>query len=343
MFSQGRAILIGVDKYHSHYLPGLPAAVNDVKAIESILTDQNYCGYQSENVKVLIGSHANLVNIRKTFKDINSDEHTTLFIYFSGHVGRIWENNRWQVYLCPQDANPNDLENTALSGEEFLALLNHILAKKIIVILDACHAGGIPIKSTNGFANWKPGLPKSFYEHLSKGNGRVLILSSKEDQPSYIRGKLSLFTTHLVKALQGNAAIRGNGYIHILDVFDYVNDSVSKEEPNQTPILKADNLDSNFPIAFNINIKNQTKSTPAIVLEIREHIILDTRRGAKELSDYLSKQSDHSEKRDEVDLIRSALEKVLQDAELFGWDENSRTAMRRIIFRLLRICTEIGY
>jgi len=51
---------------------------------------------------------------------------------------------------------------------------------------------------------WKAGLPETYYEALSRGSGRVVIASSKEEQISYVRllGELSLFTYHLREALQ---------------------------------------------------------------------------------------------------------------------------------------------
>lgn len=120
-------------------------------------------------------------------------------------------------------------------------------------MLDACHAAGsAQLKGTGGAWAWKVGLPETYYAALSQGSGRVVIASSKGDQRSYVRqqGDLSLFTYHLLSALNGGAAIRGDGMIRVLDVYHHVSDGVQREHADQTPILKVHDMDLNFPLAL---------------------------------------------------------------------------------------------
>lgn len=124
-------------------------------------------------------------------------ELSPVFIYFSGYGGRAMENGAWCTYLCPQGADPDDLPHTAIPGHEFSALLAAIPARKLLVMLDACHAAGsAELKAADGTVVWKAGLPDDYYEALTQGSGRVVIASSKEDQFSYVRpqGDLSVFT-----------------------------------------------------------------------------------------------------------------------------------------------------
>ena len=75
------------------------------------------------------------------------------------------------------------------------------------------------------------------------------LLSRKTTTVACPQGDLSLFTHHLRDALGGKAAVRGDGLIHVLDVFHYVNEAVQADEHKQTPILKVKDLDLNFAIA----------------------------------------------------------------------------------------------
>jgi hypothetical protein len=249
------AFLVGVGNYEHQKFANLPATIRDVKSISALLADPDRCGYPSDQIQTITGPDAKADTIRKALQSLaqstNSD--STVFIYFSGHGGRARENRQWRTYLCPREADPDDLANTAISGDEFSAALAAIPARRLLVILDACHAGGsADLKAADGTLVWKSGLPEDYYEALSQGSGRVVIASSKAAQYSRVRpeGDLSLFTYHLRDALNGKAAVRGDGLIHVLDVFHYVNEAVQADEPEQTPILKVEDLDLNFPIAL---------------------------------------------------------------------------------------------
>jgi hypothetical protein len=245
------------------------------------------------------------------------------------------------------------LAHTAISGEEFSSLLATIPAGKLLVMLDACHAAGsASLKAADGTLVWKDGLPDTYYEALSQGSGRVVIASSKEDQFSYVRpqGDLSLFTHHLREALGGKAAVRGDGLIHVLDVFHYVNEAVSRDEPKQVPILKVKDLDLNFPIALD---RGGKVAGPAItvtpIVSIREQIVRDPIGGAKALSDCLATRPEPAlsaaegwaAKRNEVDLKRADLECIQHDLDLFGPNPSDQAAKNRAVYFLLHVCLEL--
>jgi hypothetical protein len=318
------ALLIGVGNYIHPRYANLPATVYDVQAIATILTDPDHCGYPQGKVQTITGEKATAANIRAAIESLaqSTTPQSTIFIYFSGHGGRALENGVWRAYLCPREADPDDLAHTAIPGDEFSSLLAAIPAQKMLVILDACHASGsADLKGTDGTMAWKAGLPDDYYEALSQGSGRVVIASSKEDQYSYVReqGDLSLFTWHLREALSGKAAVRGDGLIHVLDVFHYVNEVVQADEPRQVPILKVKDLDLNFPIALDrggkgAGVASAIGATP--VVDIREQIVRDPISGASALSEYLKTRPEWDGKRNEVDLKRADLERIQHDLDL---------------------------
>jgi CheY-like chemotaxis protein len=254
-FRDAYALLIGVGDYTHPRFASLPATIHDAWAIETVLTDPDRCGYPGDNVQVITGPEATAANIRTVLKTLvkSTNLESTVFVYFSGHGGRAQENDAWCVYLCPNGADPDDLPSTAISGNEFSDLIAAIPARKLLVMLDACHAAGsADLKKVDGTLLWKASLPNDYYETLSQGSGRVVIASSKEDQFSYIRQQddLSLFTWHLLEGLKGAAAVREDGVIRVLDLFHYVSQQVKSEQPNQEPILNAKDMDDNFPIAL---------------------------------------------------------------------------------------------
>ena len=345
-FPNSHALLIGVgDHMHSRFA-SLPATVRDALAVAAVLTEPTRCGYPPDSVQLVTGEEATAANIRAALMSLaeSTNSQSTVFLYFSGHGGRALENGNWRTYLCPREANPDDLVQTAISGDEFSTLLAAIPARKLLVMLDACHAAGsADLKATDGNIVWKAGLSDDYFEALSQGSGRVVIASSKAEQVSYVRGELSLFTQHLVQALNGKAAVRGDGLIHVLDVFHYVNEAVQTDEPKQVPILKVKDLDLNFAIALDRGGKG-VGLAPAVpdIAAIREQIVRDPIAGAKALSDYLATRPGLSAKRNEVDLKRSDLERTRHDLELFGPNDSDKAAWNRGVFFLLRVCLELA-
>jgi hypothetical protein len=346
---ESHALLVGVGEYPHPRFASLPATVRDAQAITAVLTAPARCGYPSANVRVLTGEQATATNIRTDLKALaeSTTPETTVFVYLSGHGGRALEGGVWRTYLCPREADPDNLAQTAISGDELSALLAAIPARKLLVMLDACHAAAsAELKAADGTAIWKAGLPDGYYESLSHGSGRVVIASSKEDQFSYVRkqGDLSLFTWHLCEALSGKAAVRGDGLIHVLDVFHYVNEAVQADEPKQVPILKVKDLDLNFPIALDRGGKG-TGVGPTVgampLTGIREQIVRDPIGGAKALSEYLKTRPERSGIRNEVDLKRADLERIQHDLDLFGPNPSDQAAKNRAVYFLLRTCVEL--
>lgn len=250
-----QALVIGVGDYIAPGFADLPATLNDAIAVSAMLRDPQFCGYPADNVRTLLGEQATLENLRLALGELarRSVLAETTLVYFSGHGGRAYEDASWHAYLCPRGADPDSLASTALSAEEFSQALATIGGQRLVVMLDSCFASGAAeLKSASSATHWKTGWADSNYMMLSQGSGRVIIASSKEGQVSYVReqGDLSLFTYHLLAALGGKAAIRGDGLIHVLDVFDYLSTAIPQDNPAQEPILKVQNADANFPIAL---------------------------------------------------------------------------------------------
>lgn len=252
---QFHALLVGVGDYESSDFPNLPVTVFDAEAVAAVLLDPDYCGYPEANMRTLLGEQAHIEAIRTALRNLarGSALAETIIVYFSGHGGQAYIDEAWQAYLCPRGANVSDLPGTAISATELSKALGAIAAKRLVVILDMCFAGGAAEPKSRLLAGrWKTGWSDDEYDVLSRGSGRVIIASSKEDQVSYVRrqGDMSVFTYHLVQALRGGAAIRDDGLIRVLDTYSYVSDAVQGDEPSQEPVLKAHNLAGNFPLAL---------------------------------------------------------------------------------------------
>jgi hypothetical protein len=104
---------------------------------------------------------------------------------------------------CRTDADLGDLSNTAMSSDELVSRLDAIQTARQVILIDACHAGGIG--SSKSARQELKGFGKSGFDALSQGSGRVLLTSSRPDELSgiLIGARNSIFTTALVEALEG--------------------------------------------------------------------------------------------------------------------------------------------
>jgi tetratricopeptide (TPR) repeat protein len=248
------ALVVGIANYQNiNKLP--PTVLKDARDIYDLLIDPNYCGYKKRNVKLLLDSQATLDALRKELAKLSArcKEDSTVFIYISSHGGSIEKGAYAGEYILTVDTDNTTEESvarTALSGAEFTQALRSIKARKIVVVFDCCHSGGIGHPKNLAATTIKAGLPESYYEQLQTGRGRVIMASSRSTEVSWIMPSddNSLFTKHLLEGLKGGAPNSGN-YILILDLFSYLQPKVTAEEPNQHPILKLE-IEDNFPVAL---------------------------------------------------------------------------------------------
>lgn len=154
------------------------------------------------------------------------------------------------------DTDLADIERTSISSDEFAQALSQIKAKRVLVFIDACHAGGSAVSKTltDGKGHeFKSGYSSNTFAKLATGSGRALIASCRADEVSAVfsGARNSVFTTALLAGLQGAADKSGSGFIKLFDLFNYVVEEVPKQIPDeQHPIFKADNLELNFAIAL---------------------------------------------------------------------------------------------
>jgi hypothetical protein len=338
------ALLIGIGNYQDKRINPLPSTINDVRELARVLTDPALCGYLHQNVTVLADEVATATKIRSELKKIarvvTSD--STVLVHFSGHGGSFERRGKSKTYLCPWDADADQLDGTSVSGEEFSDLLSSIKARKVLITLDTCHAGGSATLRETVIASWSEGLEDSYLKTLAQGSGRVVMASCKADQFSYNTANetYGLFTWHLLEGLKGAASVYKDGFVRVLDLYYYVSLQVKGDQPRQEPILQAKDLDDNFAIALATASETTTTMAPEIST-IREKVVMDPAAGALALSVYLSSNSDWSSTRLRVDEQRARIKEDEDNIELFGPDPATVIDKRRAIFYLLKVCLQL--
>jgi len=247
------ALVVGVANYrHINKLP--PTVLKDAQDVHDLLVDPRHCAYLPDHVRLLLDDKATRAALRQALADLaaRSNATSTVFVYFSSHGGRIASGPHAGEYVLPVDVDGRSVESfaeTAISGAVFTEALHAIRARKVVVVFDCCHAGGIG-RPKGGAAPEVKALPESYYEALMAGRGWLILASSRSTESSYVLpgAQNSLFTQHLLAGLQGGIP-SDDGLIRVFDLFEYLQPRVTGDQPHQHPIFKAE-LEENFPIAL---------------------------------------------------------------------------------------------
>lgn len=231
-FVHGYALLIGVGQCAEPTF-SLPVTIKDSQALHQILIDSNLCAYPNseQHVRLLYNQSATQQAILEglTWLKIQAaaDPEATVLVYYSGHC---WlEPNRERHYLIPHDFDPYDWRGTALSADNFSQALRQIPAKRLLTILNCCPAAET---AAPGGDQTEPRLPKGIIatadiKELSdalKRDGRVVFTACQSGQTSWIRpdNTMSIYTHHLIEALQGAASSPGATDVTVLDLANYL-------------------------------------------------------------------------------------------------------------------------
>jgi Caspase domain len=237
LFNQGYALLVGVGQCTDATL-SLPVTVQDMQALRQILVNPALCAYpdNDQHIQLLHDQSATKAGILDSLTQLRdrvaADPEATVIVYYSGHG---WlEQSTDCYYLIPHDFDRYEWRDTALSASDFNQALQNIKAKRLLVILDCCHAAGIgtakdviaPLQLPKGVVPIAD--PKGVLDALSQGEGRVVFTSCRGDEQSWIRqdNTLSVYTHHLIEALQGAASQAGATEVTVFDLANHLGQAV---------------------------------------------------------------------------------------------------------------------
>lgn len=270
-FTNGYALLIAVNEnLISNY--ALPTVARDAAALCAVLVHPDRCAYPEANVRLVSGAKATRAGIRQGLlwlkERIVADRsgNATAIIYYSGH-GVVNSGDK-RYYLLPYDTK-YPIGDSLLPATEIANEIQAVRPRRLLVIFDCCHAGGMGVKGGDPFAGF--GLRKSAAPvrsegetKLTQGQGRAVLSSSRASESSYVREdrKMSIFTYHLVEALTGYARQDGEPHILVSDLMSYVSRKVPQSAKkaynmSQTPVYEFSG--ENFPVAMALGGAGVTK------------------------------------------------------------------------------------
>jgi hypothetical protein len=132
----------------------------------------------------------------------------------------------------------------------------------MVVVLDCCHAEGVGLLRDAEGNMLREGLSEDYLSRLAAGAGRVVLAAAgSTEYASDGSGRNGLFTGHLLAGLRGGAG--GNdAFIHIFDLYNYIQPRVVNASPTQNPVFKAE-LREDFTVAMRLGGRGDGPLPPA--------------------------------------------------------------------------------
>ncbi len=250
------ALLIGVGA-------DLPASVRDAQAIATLLKDPKIAGYPEENIQLLTEGEATREHILKAFDTLieKADENASVLLFYSGHGGTYTDNdilelenkhdqlkpeelNQSHYYWVPNNFDAKNYSTTWVLATELKEKLKALKTRRLIMMLDCCHAEGMTKSSPNlSKSNLKERLtnPEGMIHKIDDGRGMSILSSCRAEELSWIipnDAVNSVFTTCLLEVLQGKHKENfDEDYVRMTDVINHVMRKVPEVKSIQRPFV----------------------------------------------------------------------------------------------------------
>lgn len=199
-----KALVVGVDYYHSKSVSNLFGCVNDAYSVKNTL-ERHGDGTLNFDVNLLIATGEDSQITRRELKDnvqeLFKDDCDIALFYFSGH-GYIESTGG---YLITSECSDGD---DGFSLGDLLTIANSSSARSKIIVLDSCHsgiAGTVPEIGTQALLS----------------EGVTILTASSDTQYAMEKNGSGVFTSLFVDALNGGASnligdiTPGSIYAHI--------------------------------------------------------------------------------------------------------------------------------
>lgn len=267
------AILVGVNKYDdTKNIRSLRYAVADVTEIRNILHDRKFVPYKKSYIYLLTDDSTrkptrnNVLESLRLVGDRTQPNDTILF-YFSGHG----IEDEGASYLLPSDTNINILTDSAIALRNVHKKLSESKAKIQVMILDACHSGGV--RKDKGIGS---SASKEFTERLRNlllsAEGRVVLSSCSVSESSYeISDKgHGVYSYFLMEALRGKADKDHDGFVTVNEAHRYVSEVIKdwtfSQRVSQTPRIDS-NMSGSIILTTSAMTAIMTEPSPSPVAE----------------------------------------------------------------------------
>jgi replicative superfamily II helicase len=184
------ATFVGVGKYDDPNVPDLPGAANDATALWALFSDS----VTDLDARRLLDEEATGERVRQALDETlgAAGPGDTALFFFAGHGTPAHQ-------FAPQDARFDAVADTTIPMDELAERLDASQAKVAIVVLDCCFSGGATARVLQGVP-----IPRGGMTTVAtlRGQGRVIIAASRDDEEAHELGAHGLLTHALLRTFE---------------------------------------------------------------------------------------------------------------------------------------------
>jgi hypothetical protein len=228
------AVVVGISsfkdpRWNLHYPD------KDAKDFAQFLVQK--CHFAPDHVKVLTNSAATreriLTDIGSYWLPKNAKENDLVCVFMATHGTAASLDAANRNFLMAHDTNPLNPYATGIELQDLARnLRTRLRSKRVVVILDTCHAGAVEAPGAKALETAKFDM-----RDLVQGTGHVVIASAAANQTAHdsARYQNGIFTKHLMDGLAKHSTLH--------EAFNYAKLCVQEESTRdykqpQTPILR---------------------------------------------------------------------------------------------------------
>ncbi len=246
------ALVIGISDYADDRIEDLPFAARDAAAFEQWLLSKRGGGYDRANVRCLQDANATGAAMREALFEWLAQpiEEDLVTIFFAGHGSSQSPDNTGNLFLLPHDADYDKVAASAFPMWDIhTAIRRFIKAKRIIVIADACHSGGIgrEFSITRRAGRGMKVIPvANAFGDLARVSPGVIVLSASDAtqlsrEGSEWGGGHGVFTYFLLRGLAGAADQNRDAAVTVGELVPYLSEQVRRATRSaQSPKVSGD-------------------------------------------------------------------------------------------------------
>ena len=220
------AIIVGIQDYKR--LPKADFANDDARSFYDYAV--RALGIKPENIKMLIDSEAEQVEILSAFKSwlpsyVKKDK-TDVYVFYSGHG--LPSTDGKSLFFLPQNGHKDYLPETGIDQTSLIAALTAAKPKSVTLFIDSCYSGSTRSGETL-LASARPIALKAS-ENIFPSNFTVISASSVDQiSSSSPELKHGIFSFYVMKGLEGEADSNKDGKITAGELQAYLADMVPRQ------------------------------------------------------------------------------------------------------------------
>jgi hypothetical protein len=188
-------------------------------------------GAKKQNINLLINEDATFVKTSKALTlwlrtKVKADQ-TDLIVFFAGHG--LASSDGKELYLLPQDSDPNLLDITALSRTKLFQTIVDLKPKSVTMFLDTCYSG-VSRDEQMLLASARPIRIVAGDEGKIPDNFTIFSATELDQISSGLKeAKHGIFSYYLMKGLEGKADANKNKEITNGELLAYMDQNISQK------------------------------------------------------------------------------------------------------------------